>query len=232
MFGGAAGIIHVAYYLLEKREVREKTLIEYAAVPEWSDRLLLGPDSVLIMCYNSIYDKIRRAGFGPLEDAEGIVLKHKVVANCSARGTHKLIRRISEDGTAKYVRSAAEHPNSGRPKLIVSGIHRPVTLYDKSGTYGLYAQGQRHYFLGPAEDLNVLDAFFKTRLAALLLDFTKYEQDFIRPGLLPDLRQISVPITDTALATYFKFTDAENAAIRKHIGGIKAGRPAETDCGP
>jgi hypothetical protein len=230
IFGGNAGIIHVAYYLLEKRRPTEKTLIEYAAVPGWRDRLLLGPESVLIMCYNSIYDKIRRAGFGPLEDAEGIVLKHKMVAGCSARGTHKLIRRISEDGTATYVRSDTAHINGARPKLVVSGIHRPVTFYNKSGSYGLYAQGQRHYFLGSAKDLQRLDAFFKTRLAALLLDFTKYEQDFIRPGLLPDLRSAPVPMTDAALATYFKFTGAEKAAIKGHIGGIAADRSKEVDC--
>lgn len=230
VFGGNVGIIHVAYYLLEKRRPHEKTLIEYAAVPNWQDRLMLGPESVLIMCYNSIYDKIRRAGFGQLEDAEGLTLRHKVVAGCSNRGTHKLIRRISEDGTAKYVLSATKHPNSDKRKLIVSGIHRPVTMYDKSGTYGLYAQGQRHYFLGSAEDLKKLNAFFKTKLAALLLDFTKYEQDFIRPGLLPDLRGVPGPMTDAALTTYFKFSAEEKAAINGHIGGIDAGRPQLDKC--
>ena len=230
VFGGSAGIIHVAYYLLEKRRPHEKTLIEYAAVPDWRDRLMLGPESVLIMCYNSIYDKIRRAGFRPLDDADDLELRHKVVAGCSNRGTHKLIRRISEDGTTKYVRSTTAHPNSGRPKLIVSGIHRPVTFYDKSGAYGLYAQGQRHYFLGSGEDLKKLDAFFKTKLAALLLDFTKYEQDFIRPGLLPDLRAVPGPMTDAALQTYFKFSVDEKAAIQAHQGGIDAGRPQLDSC--
>jgi hypothetical protein len=230
VFGGNAGIIHVAYYLLEKRRPHTPTLIEYAAVPDWTDRLMLGPESILIMCYNSIYDKIRRKGFGPLEDADGLELRHKVVRGCSARGTHKLIRIISEDGTAKYVRSATKHPNSDRRKLIISGIHRPVTFYDKSGAYGLYAQGQRHYFLGSAEDLERIDAFFKTKLAALLLDFTKYEQDFIRPGLLPDLRSVPVAMTDAALATYFKFTGKERAAIAAHASGKVSQRPQLDNC--
>lgn len=225
-FGGGFGIIHVAFYVLQKAAPTKPTLIEYAG-SDFKERLQLGPESLLILQYNGIYAKVR-AKVGLLGDAEDLDLKHRTLKSCSARGTHKLIRLISEDGSVKYVRSADAHKNQTKPKLIVSGIHRPVLYFDKSGTYGLYAQGQRHYFLGSQESLAAVAATFKTKLMSLLLDQVKYEQDFIRPGLLPDLRGLD--LGEAALAKYFGFTAAERAAIRAARPTIDAGRAKVTDC--
>ena len=225
-FGGGFGIIHVAYYLLQKRRPRVPTTIEYAG-SDFKERMMLGPDSQLILQYNGIYDKVRRQA-GLLDQATDLELRHRTLKSCSARGTHKLIRLISEDGSVKYVRSAEAHRNQSLPKLIVSGIHRPVLYFDKSGAYGLYAQGQRHYFVGSEEALDALAATFRTRLMSLLLDHVKYEQDFIKPGLLPDLR--GLPTTDAGLARYFGFTAAERRAIAAARPAISAGRAKLTDC--
>lgn len=225
-FGGGFGIIHVAFYVLQKTAPTRSTLIEYAG-SDFKEQLQLGPESLLILQYNGIYAKVR-ARVGLLEDAEDLELKHRTLKSCSSRGTHKLIRLISEDGSVKYVRSATRHKNQGKPKLIIGGIHRPVLYFDKSGSYGIYAQGQRHYFLGSQKALHAVAETFKSKLMSLLLDQVKYEQDFIRPGLLPDLRGLD--LSEAPLSRYFGFTAAERAAIRAAKPAIDAGRAALNNC--
>lgn len=207
-FGGNAGIIHVAYYLLKNTKPRSKTLIEYAG-SERNDRIMLGPDVTLALNFNGILDKLRRRNVQTLNEAADLELRHKVVGG--RKGTQKLIRILSEDGTGKYV-IGGPHVNAGKKKLVVGGIHRPVLYFDKSGKYGLFAQGQRHYFLGSETALEQLADTFKFRLMSLLIDNIKYEQDFIRPGLLPDLRGLKMN-TDAQLATYLGLTIEEKAAI-------------------
>jgi hypothetical protein len=207
-FGGGAGIIHVAYYLLKNSAPHTKTLIEYAG-SERSDKIMLGPDVTLALNFNGILDKLRRRGVKTLGEAEDLELRHKVVGGRA--GTQKLIRILSEDGTGKFV-VGGPHPNAGKQKLIVGGIHRPVLYFDKSGKYGLLAQGQRHYFLGSETALEGLADTFKLRLMSLLLDNIKYEQDFIRPGFLPDLRGLKVR-TDAELAAWLGLTAEEKAAV-------------------
>jgi hypothetical protein len=82
--------------------------------------------------------------------------------------------------------------------------------------------------VGSAAALDALAATFKTKLMSLLLDQVKYEQDFIKPGLLPDLRDLD--LSEAALNRYFGFTAAERAAIRSAKPTIDAGRAALTDC--
>lgn len=220
-FGGGAGIIHVAYYLLKNEKPTKKTLIEYSG-SDRSDRLMLGPDVTLALNYNGILEKLRRRGVRTLGEAEDLELRHKVVGG---RGTQRLIRILSEDGTGKFI-IGGPHPNAARQKLVVGGIHRPVLYFDRAGRYGLYAQGQRHYFLGSAEALEALAATFRFRLMSLLLDNVKYEQDFIRPGLLPDLRGVKVR-TDAELAAWLGLTEEEAAAAAAATPAIEVRRLKE-----
>lgn len=224
------GIIHVAFYLLKNESVGHKTLIEYEPVTAddapWYDNLLLGPESILILKYNSIYDKIRRSGLPMLGDSDD--LRHKTLAACEDGGEHRLIRVIEESGKVQVVESDVAHANQEVPKLILGGIHRPVVLYDKSGKYGLYARGQRTYIVG--EGLERLRGFFGTRLFTLLYDNVKYEQDFPKPALYPDVRGLKGTISDASLAKYFHFTEREVAAIRSQAAPIEAGRPIKVNC--
>ena len=224
------GIIHVAFYLLKNEPVSHKTLIEYEPVGgdemPWRDNLLLGPESVLILKYNSIYDKIRRSGLPMLGDSSD--LRHRTLAACADGGEHKLIRVIEESGKVQVVMSDEAHTNQSKSKLILGGIHRPVVLYDKSGKYGLYARGQRTYIVGG--ELERLRDFFGTRLFTLLYDNVKYEQDFPKPSFYPDVRGISGAISDSALAKYFGFTEREIRAIRSLPAPIQAGPTIRVGC--
>lgn len=208
-FGGGAGIIHVAYYLLKNVSPRTKTLIEYAG-SDRTDRIMLGPDVTLALNFNGILEKLRSKGIKPLSEATDLELRHRVVG-CQSRKV-KLLKILSEDGTGKYV-EGADHPNAGKQKLVVGGIHRPVLYFDRAGKYGLLAQGQRHYFLGSKEALEALADTFKYRLMTLLLDNIKYEQDFIRPGLLPDLRTLR-HMSEEQLAQHLGLTAEERKAVR------------------
>ena len=99
------------------------------------------------------------------------------------------------------------------PKVIIGGTYTPIVLYDRSGEYGLYKKGQRSYFIG--DKLDKINAYFKTRLSTLILRITKYESDFIKPALYPDVRSIKdlEIINDDTLADHFKFTSEERAEI-------------------
>ncbi len=208
-FGGGAGIIHVAYYLLKNEKPHAKTLIEYAGTDR-SDRIMLGPEVTLALNFNGILDKLRRRGVKTLDEAADLELRHRVVG-CESRRV-RLLKILSEDGTGKYV-EGADHPNAGRQKLIVGGIHRPVLYFDRAGKYGLLAQGQRHYFLGSKEALEALADTFKYRLMTLLLDNIKYEQDFIRPAMLPDLRTLR-HMSEEQLAQHLELTAEERRAVK------------------
>ena len=85
-------------------------------------------------------------------------------------------------------------------------------LFDKTGEYGLYAQGQRSYFVG--NELDKIYEYFRTKLSTLLLKNTKYESDFLKPQYYPDVRSTDLKIiNDDTLAKYFGFTAEERKEI-------------------
>ncbi len=213
---GAHGRISVAWYVLEMQPASPEfpTRVLYGAEPGYEESLVLNTDSILILRYNSIYQKILRSGVGLLGDSG--ILFHATLRSCAEGGRHRLITDIHEEGSMEFVGSKVAHVHQGIPKLIVGGIHTPVVFFDKKGEYGLFSKGQRNYFVGSSEDLRLLAAFFRTRLATLLLDHIKFEQDFIRPQYFPDVRGIPGPINDETLADFFGFSADEKDIIAEH----------------
>ena len=60
----------------------------------------------------------------------------------------------------------------------------------------------------------MLEDYFKTKLSAILLKHTKYDQEFIEPKYYPDVRALPLKIiNDETLADYFGFTKEERASI-------------------
>ena len=212
---GAHGRISVAWYVLENQPSSEfPTRVLYGAEPGYEESLVLNTGSILILRYNAIYAKIQAKGLGFLGDSG--LLFHGTLRSCAEGGRHRLITDIHEEGTMEFVGSKVPHMHQGEPKIIVGGIHTPVVFFDRKGEYGLFSKGQRNYFVGSPADLRRIEAFFKTRLATLLLDHIKFEQDFIRPQYFPDVRGISGPLTDESLADFFGFTAAEKDIIAEH----------------
>jgi hypothetical protein len=203
------GKISIAYYLLENSKVTEKTRFEYADDKGKKENVLLSIKSIILLNYNSIYNKVvnKCALFG---NTDG--LKHTTIKQCDDSGKHKLITILEEKGTIKYIKSSVSHPDQNIPKLIVGGTYTPIVLFDKEGDYGLFARGQRHYFIG--DGLDKINNYFKTKLSTLILRYVKYEQDFIKPGYFPDIRSIDLEtINDDTLADYFGFTVEERREI-------------------
>ena len=209
---GKAGKISVAWYCLENAQVRHKTLIKYGADPDYTEELMLSPDSILILRYNSIYQKILAKS--KLFGKDG-VLRHKTLNRCdsSGSGKYKLVSDIHDSGSMDYVTSSVAHADQFEPKVIVGGIHKPIVYYDKAGEIGIFAKGQRHYFVGDREHLDKINDFFKTKLSTLLLDFIKFEQDFIRPNFYPGVQEFPGKITDASLAAFYGFTKKEMGII-------------------
>ncbi len=219
LFGGA-GEITVAYYLLENIEPSIKTKI--INMSDGNEELKLNKKSIIIKQGNTIFQKIRDKCklFG---NGEG--LKHTSIKECSNTGPHKLITILEDTGEIKYVKSSVAHPDQTTPKVIVGGIPKPIVLFDKDGEYGIYKQGQRHYFVG--EDLNKINDYFKTKLSTYILKFAKYEQKFIKPAYYPDVRaipedelkdnegNITRKINEETLANYFGFNETEKGEIDK-----------------
>ena len=208
---GKAGKISVAWYCLENRPPTKKTTIQYGADPDLTETLQLSTESVLILRYNSIYQKILAKS--KLFGNDGI-LKHKTSGPCNDSGKHKLISDIHDDGSMEYVMSTQPHADQNIPKIIIGGIHKPIVYYDRDGSFGIYTKGQRHYFIGTESELTNIHRFFKTKLSTLLLEYIKFEQDFIRPSYYPDISAFGKHITDASLASFYEFTDEEVAVIK------------------
>ena len=208
LFGGK-GKISIAFYLLENKLATAKTHFEYADDIGKMEEVLLSTKSIISLNYNSIYSKVIKKCplFSETDD-----LKHKTIKQCDDSGKNKLITILEERGNLKYVKSSVPHPDQTKPKVIVGGTYTPVVLFDKDGEYGLYARGQRHYFIGSG--LEKIEKYFKTKLSTLILRYVKYEQDFIKPGYFPDVRSIDLEtINDKTLADYFGFTEEERREI-------------------
>lgn len=205
------GKISVAFYLLQNVKNSGTTKILYGDYLNKVENVELNTKSILLLQFNSIYDKIIKKVklLGESND-----LKHKTTKSCDNDGTYKLITALEEKGTIKYVHSSTAHPDQATPKIIVGGTYKPIVLFDKEGRYGLYEKGQRHYIVG--ENLDKLNDYFKTKLSTMLLKSIKYEQDFIKPGYFPDVRSIDLEtINDDTLADYFGFTPEERIEIAK-----------------
>ena len=204
------GKISIAFYLLENKPVStQKTHFEYADYKDKKEDILLSTKSILLQKYNSIYSKIvnKCPLFG---NTEGLM--HKTIKHCDDNGKHKLITILEEKGIIKYIKSSVSHPDQNTPKIIVGGTYTPIVLFDKEGEYGLYSKGQRSYFVGT--DLEKIRDYFKTKLSTMLLEFIKFEQNFIKPAYYPDIRSIDLDIiNDNTLANYFGFTAEERKEI-------------------
>lgn len=218
LFGGK-GEISVAYYLLENKPPYTKTdIINMNNGKELVKKL--STKSILILEGNTIYNKVlsKVKVFG-----NGSGLLHKTIKQCNDSGSHKLITILEDSGEIKYVNSSVEHPDQQTPKVIVGGTPKPIVLFDRDGKYGLYAKGQRHYFIG--DHLNKINDYFKTKLSTYLLRNVKFEQGFIKPSYFPDIRAIpedklknkdgKFEINDETLANYFEFDEAEKGEIDK-----------------
>jgi len=205
------GKISIAYYLLENKTVSSKTRFEYADYKDKKEDVLLSTKSIIIQNYNSIYNKIILKC-----DLYGIKkgLKHKQIKECDDKGNNKLITILEEKGVIKYVNSSKPHPDQNTPKVIIGGTYTPIVLFDKKGEYGLYQKGQRSYFIG--SELEKINDYFKTKLSTMLLEYVKFEQNFIKPSYFPDVRSINIKtINDDTLADYFEFTAEERKEIAK-----------------
>jgi hypothetical protein len=207
------GKISIAYYLLENKPVSKQTRIEYGDYPNKHENVLLSTKSILILNYNSIYNKIITKS-QLFDNTSG--LKHNTLRECNDTGMHKLITLLGGKGETKgtiyYVLSSKPHQDQTMPKLIVGGSDRPIILFDKDGEYGLYKKGQRHYFVG--NNLNKINDYFKTKLSTLILKNVKWEQDFIKPGYFPDVRTLPLDIiNDDTLANFFEFSEDERRDI-------------------
>ena len=206
LFGGK-GEITVAYYLLENKPTTAKTKI--INMSDGNEEVKLNKSSIIIKQGNSIFQKIQERAklFG-----NGDGLKHITIKQCNDAGQHKLITILEDSGEIKYIKSSVAHPDQHTPKVIVGGVPKPIVLFDKEGEYGLFARGQRHYFVG--EDLDKINDYFKTKLSTFILKFVKFEQKFIKPSYYPDVRSIDLDtINDKTLADYFGFTAEERREI-------------------
>jgi len=203
------GKISIAYYLLKNKAVETKTHFEYADYEDKKEDVLLSTKSILLQNYNSIYHKVinKCALFG---NTEG--LTHKTIKHCDDSGKNKLITILEEKGIIKYIKSSVPHPHQNIPKVIIGGTYTPIVLFDKEGEYGLYSKGQRSYFIG--SDLEKIRDYFKTKLSTMLLEYVKFEQNFIKPAYFPDVRSIGLDtIDDKTLAEHFGFTAEERREI-------------------
>ena len=207
LFGGY-GTISMAYYLLQNMDVSRPT--EIINIENRKESVVLSSKSVIILAYNNILNKIMKKS-PILNDTDDFKQKSLSIDDCRDSGQYKNIQKISEDGHIIVLRSDKKMEYHDIPKLYIDGINYPRIYFDKKGEYGVIDQNQ-FYLIG--DNLAKQTAFFKTKLAAMLLMYIKYRQDFIEPRYYPDIRELPIDeITDESLAEYFGFTQEERKAI-------------------
>lgn len=204
-FFDGKGSISVAHYYLQKKPVTTNT--EIIDRYNNTETIKLNENTIIITGHNDIYQKIM-AKCDDFQNSNDY--KINSIKDCT-KGPNKQIYRIDMHNRIKFVKTDAAHPEQNTPKIVLYGNHWPRIYYDKKGEYGLIGQHQ-NYFVG--QNLNKLEKFFETKLSALLLKNIKYEQEFIAPKFLPDIRNLQLDkITDTGLAAYFGFTKAQQTTI-------------------
>jgi hypothetical protein len=204
-FFNGKGSISVAHYYLQKKPPTTKT--EIIDRYNNTELMTLNKNSIIITGHNDIYQKI----MAKCDDFQNSPDYKINSLNTCVKGTNKQIYRIDMHDRIKFVKTQHQHPEQNTPKILLYGNHWPRIYYDKKGEYGVIGQHQ-NYFVG--QNLNKLEKFFETQLSALLLKNIKYEQEFIAPRFLPDIRNLPIDkITDAGLAEYFKFTKAQKKAI-------------------
>jgi len=206
VFGGS-GKVTVGYYLIQNKESSKPTII--IDMLNNKDTIKLNPDSIIILAYNSIYDKVRDKSTLFLKTDS---IKSTAVKKCDS-GSNKQIVGIYESGDIKFVKTSEKHPLTNIPKIIINGYASPRYYYDKVGEYGKYSKDGTNFII-IGEELDKVKSYFDTKLSALLLKYIKYIQDKIDPKYYPDVRTIPLEkITDETLADYFGFTEKEREAI-------------------
>lgn len=211
MFSGN-GKINIAYYLLQNKPIDSSTTM--FDMLSHTEILHLNSKSILCSAYNSIYEKVIKKCklFG--KDIYSSSQSNNEKNPCIA-GKFPQLKTFGEDGNIIFIKTNKEHEYQNKSKLFLFGYNTPRVYYDKKGEYGAIGT-HHHYFIG--DKLDKLYDYFNTHLSALLLEFVKYDQDYLEPKFYPDIRSIDGmnTITDKSLADYFGFTEEERSNIMKH----------------
>jgi hypothetical protein len=206
MFGGS-GELTTAYYLIQNKESTKSTKI--LDMVNNVDNIRLNSDSIIILAYNSIYNKIYNKSKLFLHTDS---IKSTAVKKCSP-GKYKQIVGIYEDGFIKYVKTTEKHPLADTPKIILNGYKYPRYYYDKVGEYGKFSKDGTNFIVVGGE-LDKVKKYLDTKLSALLLNYIKFTQKKIDPKYYPDVRTLPLDeITDETLADFFVFTKEERNMI-------------------
>jgi hypothetical protein len=220
-FSGS-GKITVAYYLMEKRKPTKPTRV--IGTQGGVETLSLDQRSYLLLNHSSLFQKMMATGMHLWKSNPDF--KHKGVP--CVPGPHKQIVGIYEDGTIRITGTRDKHVDADKPKLVVSGNKYPRMFLDK-GTYGLTGS-TIHYWVG--DHLQKIEAFLKTKLAALLTRELRYRQDFVEFKYFPDLTQLPLStLTDKGLSTLFGFSEEEEHILKEVPYPERTYRIVEVPCG-
>lgn len=206
MFGGK-GKLATAFYLIKNMSSKKETKI--IDITQNTESVQLNKNSIIILAYNSIYNKILlKSDLFMNTDT----LKSSTVKSCKP-GPHKQIIGIYNNGDIKYVKTEEKHPLENTPKIIINGYTYPRYFYDKDGEYGKFSKDGTNFII-EGDNLDKVKKYFDTKLSALILNYIKFTQEKIEPKYFPDVRTLSLDkINDETLADYFGFTKEEREAI-------------------
>jgi hypothetical protein len=204
LFNGR-GEISVAYYCVENKPSTKATKVTGMNGKE--EMIELHSKSILLLNNSSIINKvIEKTSFWK----DNTNFKH--TSNTCEPGPHKQIKGIYDTGDIQVVKVLKKHVDQELPKIIVSGATYPRAYYDEKGEYGLIGTGV-NYWVGNNKQLNRINSFLKTKLAAFLTRELRFRQGFVEFKYFPDITEVDIKkITDE---NYFNFTKEEEAVIEE-----------------
>lgn len=200
-----SGEITCAAYVVQKTPYVAPTVIE--DVDGVIERVQLHPAQPIYLNANGIIQKMLAVCGSTLKSDYRKSTSHPSGLKV---GRYKRIQTITMGGVVQYVQADKQGTDATTPKIILFGFDRARAFLDSAGEYSTLGDGRHHICGG---HLNVLHAYFQTRLSSVVLRATRYRMKFLEPQYYPDIRKAGLTadkVTDEALNDLFGFT-AEQA---------------------
>ena len=201
----SGGAVRVAYYILEKDETINKYYImdinnNIEEITQTKNNIYQSYNLIL----STIYKKCKNIGMtGYIKSAGKVLPKNSII---SSTGKYKYISAHKEDGiyTCKNDKKFV-YQNS--PKIILKGSSKLYHYEDYIGEYGVYGNWGYYIIDDNVSNLKRYAKFLDTKLAKIIMESTKEDQNFIEPKYLLDIFDIpkSIEMTDIGLQKYFKY---------------------------
>jgi hypothetical protein len=226
------GAVRLAYYCIENTEAKKGKTFKIIDTNQIVDELPYTVNSIY-QSYNSIlykvFSKIKTIGETKYLQSAGKLMPNK---NLSI-GKYKYICSHKELGIETCT-SEVKFKYQDDPKIIFKGSSKLYHFDDYKGEYGIFGNWGYYIVDDKISNLKRFSKFLDTKLAKVIIEATKEDQDFIEPKYIPNILDLpsTINLNDKSLCTYFAIplTLLDSAPSYKNIQSIFKKHKNCNDC--